>query len=403
MRLFIIPSWCPNAENPLLGSFFIEQANTLAKLRPDWKIALCCADLQGSYVPKRAKSWLGFSKRFFSHATMSVEKKISGLLYYKTFRPYAFFSRRCHDRQLNAMLQMLKPALEDFISRHGKPDLLHAQASFPAGAAAVRLGAALDIPVAITEHMGPFPWPSHYTSDGRVIPQIIEAFAGSALVSAVSSSLAKQIKDLALPNSSNICVIPNFVDESIFRPTLAKPTQNSQLSFISVGWPSTEKGTRILLEAFAKLDVPATLSIVGDSPNIYNFMKKATELRIQNKIIWHGNVPRDVMPSLYQAADIFVLPSQYETFGISYLEAIACGKPVIATRCGGPEDFVDKSNGVLVAVDDKNALAAAMQNMATNINLYDTTTIRNHFLAHFSSSAVVEKLDIWYHSALNNT
>ncbi|MCE1227130.1 MAG: glycosyltransferase, partial [Geobacteraceae bacterium] len=218
---------------------------------------------------------------------------------------------------------------------------------------------------------------------------------------AVSTSLANRLKELNLPNSRNIKVIPNFIDESIFKPDFSKSKPCPPYNFISVGWPSAEKGTGILLEAFSKLDIPATLTIVGNSPQIDKFKKLADTLKIKDKIVWLGNVPRATMPSLFQSADIFVLPSQYETFGISYLEAIACGKPVIATTCGGPEDFVNSSNGLLVAVDDANDLAFAMHQMATNIHLYDSTIIRNYFLANFSSKIVVDKLDIWYHSGLN--
>ena len=64
--------------------------------------------------------------------------------------------------------------------------------------------------------------------------------------------------------------------------------------------------------------------------------------------------------SILAHADIFVLASRKETFGIVYVEAMAKGLPVIATKCGGPEEFVNKENGILVPVDNVEELSKAM-------------------------------------------
>ncbi|MCL2312965.1 MAG: glycosyltransferase, partial [Firmicutes bacterium] len=80
----------------------------------------------------------------------------------------------------------------------------------------------------------------------------------------------------------------------------------------------------------------------------------------------------------------FVLPSMFETFGVVYAEAIACGIPVVATKCGGPEDFVNDSNGLIVPTDDLESVIGAMEYMYKNAKKYDGDKI---------SVATLEKLN----------
>ena len=75
-----------------------------------------------------------------------------------------------------------------------------------------------------------------------------------------------------------------------------------------------------------------------------------------------------------------------------YAEAMACGRPVIATRCGGPEGFVNERNGLLVPVDDVEALTEAMRDMAEHVDRYDPTAIAAEAKAHFSAASVAGQL-----------
>lgn len=87
---------------------------------------------------------------------------------------------------------------------------------------------------------------------------------------------------------------------------------------------------------------------------------------------------------------------RHETFGVVYAEAIASGKPLIATRCGGPESIVNAINGQLVDVGDVPALARVMQDMAANWHRYSPQAIRHDFEARFSRPAVVHQLRALY-------
>ena len=116
---------------------------------------------------------------------------------------------------------------------------------------------------------------------------------------------------------------------------------------------------------------------------------------------WLGPISRVQAPKLFTDCHIYVMPSRHETFGVVYAEAIASGKPIIATRCGGPEFIVNATNGVLVDVGDVPALSQAMQTMAAHWADYSPQAIRKDFEQRFSRAAVVRQLRALYQEVLN--
>ncbi|MEP6957111.1 MAG: glycosyltransferase [Nitrospirota bacterium] len=400
MRIFILPSWCPTRDEPLSGTFFVEQAEAIARSRPEWTVAFCSFDLARSRIPWRPHRIPRFLKDYISTPPMSMSVTPSGLHEYKVWAPYfPRFGPQKWRANTEALGKQVRPALADFIRRFGVPDIIHARAVYPGGAAAVALGREFNIPVGITEHIGPFPGKQLSLSDGRPIPLITETYAKAARHSADGSELAERI--IALGLSKHVDVIPNFLSDSFGFNQTSLAKNNTAFSFLSVGGPSYAKGTDVLLNAFARLKEHTILSVAGSGAEFPVFREMADNLGISRRVRWLGGVARSEMSRHFQECDAFVLPSRGENFGVVYIEALAHGKPLVATYCGGPEDIVTPSNGLLVPVGDVGALSNAMQYMMHHVADYDPPVLQEDFRARFSATSVVSKFEQWYRTIID--
>ena len=92
--------------------------------------------------------------------------------------------------------------------------------------------------------------------------------------------------------------------------------------------------------------------------------------------------PWSEMPSVMASADIFVLPSYYDSFGIVLIESMACGIPVVATKCGGPEQLIDPTVGRMAEIGNPESLANAIGQVIDNYGTFDRKIIRGRALMY---------------------
>lgn len=395
MNLFIIPSWYPSQTHPIGGIFVQEQAEAIADLRPDIKVMVSTWGSSDGEIPVR-KPWHVLK---VLHWRVRQEKnKISlrrGLL--EIFNPAVYWSHRLPFGGADRLVDVNRRNLRLAIDRFGCVDLIHAHVSYPAGYLAAILADEFKIPYVLTEHMAPFPFPS-LMRQGKPLPEIERAFKDAAATISVSRSLAKRVASFGYREP---IVIPNVVDERAY--LLGEPCADKFVFFTLCGL-NDQKGIDHLLQAIACWNPPAErfeFRIGGDGPMRRVYENLATRLGVADRVSWLGAVSRERAPQLFRDCHIYVMPSRYETFGIVYAEAIASGKPVIATRCGGPEDIINSTNGRLVDVGDIEALAAAMAAMSADWNTYNAQEIRHDFLERFSRQAVVAQLVTLYQNILN--
>lgn len=162
-------------------------------------------------------------------------------------------------------------------------------------------------------------------------------------------------------------VIHNFVDPELYDRKAHSPLLREQLGsngdravIMHVSNFRPVKRVRDIVRIFAKVrsEQPAVLVMVGDGPERTSAEQEARELGVQDDTFFLGKI--DVVAPLLASADLFLLPSQSESFGLSALEALACGVPVVASRVGGiPEVVNDGVTGVLCEVGDVDGMAAA--------------------------------------------
>ena len=188
---------------------------------------------------------------------------------------------------------------------------------------------------------------------------------------AVSESTKRDIVATGIP-SNKVEIIPDGADRI---PQISVSRNGSGSRILFVGHCSPIKGVNYLLEAIWLLkDSDIVLDLVGDLEGNIEYTRSLQEMTriwgISDKIIFHGFVHRERIIDLYTEADIFVLPSLWEGFGIVLLEAMAFNLPVIATTAGAiPELVKDGVNGLLVPPANSRALAEAIAALIQNPGL----------------------------------
>ena len=394
MNLFVIPSWYPSLAQPVGGVFTQEQVEAIADLCPEINVIVSSWGHYDGEIPVR-KPWDVFKVLawYFSQQKNQV-KQNKGV--WEVFNPAISWSHRLPLGGAKQLIGVNRRNLKLAIERFGPIDLIHAHVSYPGGYIASVISKEFDIPYVITEHMGPFPFQS-LLKNGEPIKEISMAFDSASQSIAVSPSLARRIASFGIKEPM---VIPNLVDERIFSPGAAV---TDKTIFFTLCGISRQKGIDTLLEAIALWNPPANLfefRIGGDGPMLDTYKAKALALGLSDRVRWLGPVSRDDAPRLFRECHVYVMPSMHETFGVVYAEALACGKPVIATRCGGPESIVKDFNGRLVDIGDVRGLSETMQTMAKHFDQYNSVMIRQDFEERFSRIAVVKQLKMLYSEIL---
>jgi L-malate glycosyltransferase len=183
----------------------------------------------------------------------------------------------------------------------------------------------------------------------------------SDAVTAVSSYLRDETYRAFGCGTCDIRTIPNFVNLQEYRPgdpdcrSGLAPTGHRLITHVSNF--REVKRVKDVIRVFARIQraTPATLIMIGDGPERVDAESEARELGVAEHVRFLGRI--DSVASLLQGSDLFILPSQTESFGLAALEAMACGSPVVASRAGGlPEVIDDGVNGILEPVGSVEAM-----------------------------------------------
>jgi phosphatidyl-myo-inositol dimannoside synthase len=164
-------------------------------------------------------------------------------------------------------------------------------------------------------------------------------------------------------------VIPNGADLSGLLPQMTKPAKGP-LKLICVARLIERKGQHHLIQAVKQLStvgVDVTLDLVGTGDSLKEYQQLTRDLKVEDRVNFTGYVPREEIGRCYQAADVFVLPSDNEGMSLAALEAMAAGLPLLLTRTGGTTDLVeDGVNGYVFDWADVDSLALHIQSIAEN-------------------------------------
>jgi glycosyltransferase involved in cell wall biosynthesis len=226
-----------------------------------------------------------------------------------------------------------------------RPDVVWAHFLVPSGFLASRVNA----PLVVTAHGRDVRNIGSIPGIARVTRRVVER---ASTVIAVSEYLRRELESRLPAARGKTEVVDSGVDLERFA-AVAPAAELESPAFIHVGSLTERKNVVRLADAFATLG-RGSLTYVGDGP-----LRSLLEGRERVRVI--GRVSHDDVPAWLSAADVVCGPALVEPFGQALLEGLACGKPVVATRIGGPPEFVPDGGGVLVDPLDTPALARALE------------------------------------------
>lgn len=370
MKVAIISPGIPTKEYPLNGIFAFDQAQALNKAGID--VTFLSIDLRSL---RKKREW-GF--------TNGIK---DGIKWYNISIPVG---------PIGWVHRLLSKAIVCYLYRcafknNKRPDLIHAH--FAAEYAYI-INQKYGIPYVITEHSSSI---NRDDLKKDYVSKIQKYYQHADKVLSVSSALAERVQYYT---GVDCLVVPNIIDTGLFLGTKKKKHDGFRMVTTSNLIPL--KRTWNILQALSEMqDYNIQLDIIGDGPMKKELCTYAYEKGMDDKVCFHGLLKRDKIAKLYELEDCFILPSSSETFGVAYVEAMAAGLPVIATRCGGPEDFVNDSNGLLIDVDDLAQLKQAILFMYNHYMDYDASRIKEDVTMKFSPEVVANRIKSIYKEILN--
>jgi L-malate glycosyltransferase len=227
-------------------------------------------------------------------------------------------------------------------------------------------------------------------------------------ITAVSEFLKRETFYAFGCTGCNVDVIYNFVDPRIYDRAKYPPILRDQVNggrkvLMHVSNFRPVKRVRDIIRIFAQVrrKVPSVLVMVGDGPDRVEAQEEAQLLAVEHDVFFLGKI--DAVAPLLAGADLFLLPSQSESFGLSALEALASGVPVVGSRAGGlPEVVRQNETGVLCEVGDIEAMAAAATEILSDDDKWNamSETAAVDSRERFSRDQVVGEYEALYKSAL---
>lgn len=386
MHILLLPSWYPMHADDVTGVFFRDQALALSDF--------------GHKVGVIAPSIRSF-RSLFSHSKITVKKEyeVDGGVH--TLRPRVFgMLPKIAYGNYWLLKRQVKKTFKIYIKKFGIPDVIHAHSIIYGGTIARDLAQEFNLPLVITEHSSNFSQGLYSKWQLQLAKKTV--LSASRCIS-VSPSLG-ELLDEYFGTKDRWTWVPNIVAKRFLRPIKEKPSSTA-LRFLSLGVMKTIKGQHLLIDAFSKLLVTnpsSELWLGGDGPMKEELFDKVEKLGISDNVKFLGTISPSKVPLLFEQVNILVISSLYETFGVVAIEAMASGLPVVATRCGGPECIVTRSDGILVPVNDVELLANAMSELSKRYTDYCAAEIQNSALKRFSSSTIAEKLTVEYKDAIKN-
>ena len=351
LRVLTLSTLFPDAARPTFGLFVERQTRGLAAL-PDVEVQVVAPIGVPPWPLSLHPNWRGL-------AAIAARETWRGLTVHRPRFPILPGLGTTNPRAMaGALLPMLRALRRSFPF-----DVIDAEFFFPDGPAAVRLGRALGVPVSIKARGADI---HHWGAQASTAGQVRRAGLAANGMLAVSAALKADMVALGMPGA-RIRVHYTGVDLDRFRPSPDRIAAKRALGvtgplLLSVGALIPRKGHDLVIEAMR--DLPgATLMIAGHGPERATLEALIAARGLGDRVMLLGSQPHDALPALAAAADVGVLVSASEGLANAWVEALACGAPIVIADVGGARELVDRPEAGRLVAREPAAIAAGVREL----------------------------------------
>jgi teichuronic acid biosynthesis glycosyltransferase TuaC len=354
LRVLTLATLFPDASRPTFGPFVERQTIGLAG-HPDVDLKLVAP----IGIPPWPLSRLG---PYAAFAIVPEREEWKGI---EVHRPRFLHLPGLGGRfDAGAMARALTPMLRD-LRRDFPFDVIDAEFFFPDGPAAIALGKSFGVPVSIKARGSDIHFWGAQPGTAR---QVLEAGQAAGGLLAVSAALKADMVALGMPED-RITVHHTGVDQDLFKP-LDRAATKAALGvkgplIVSVGTLSERKGQHHLIRALAQ-QAGATLVLIGRGPDQARFAALASEAGVADRARFTGAIPHAEIARWLAAADAMALISASEGLANAWVEALACGTPIVITDVGGAREVVTSKGAGHLVPPEADAIAAALGDLIAN-------------------------------------
>lgn len=382
LNILMITKWYPNREDPQLGVFIQKHAKAISLLDTITVIyAYGISNKKENYqIEYYQHGNLNEVIVYYKKATGSFSLVINGYRYFKSITSaFSFYRKKNQNKKI---------------------DIIHSYIFLRSVLIGKYLSFRNKVPLVISEQ-----W-SGYATGKFAEYSIMKRWLISWLcknskgLSMVSQFLQTKMHSNNLKNS-NEAITPNVIEKIVVSEIKTSDTVQVLLVADLV---DDIKNISAVIRIVAKVkDVfpNFVLKIIGQGRDKENLLHLSESLNLVNhKVIFEGLKTNEEVYEYLKECDFLVMNSRFETFSLICVEAMSCGKPVLATRCGGPESFVTEANGILIPVDDDQELMNQFIYMLKNYSSFNRLEIRSSVEKQFSPQTVATVFHQFYLDAI---
>ena len=308
-----------------------------------------------------------------------------------------------NDEQLTQYISAFKKVIEEEI-KNFNPDIIHAGHIWVLTSLATKY----NIPVITTAHGTDL---IGYSKDSRYHKYALDAAMNSSEIITISKKNNDLVKSIFPFATDKTTLIPNGYNPDIFyKEKLNKEQVLNELGInknykkiVCFAGKFTEaKGIDILLKAAQIYEDEETLTLLAGNGELFDEMKKlANDLRLKNTIFL-GNQPHNILRKIYNIADVSVVPSRNEAFGLVVIEALGCQTPVIGTNEGGIKDIINNDVGIVFPKNDYVTLAKEILKVLNKEKIFNNEYIGKYAEENYTQDITTDKLIKIYEKHINS-